>query len=81
MWTTNCLNENECRPVVIKAYPGGYPQCQSDSSIDRPSIWCPRYGNGLNLSHTGLLPQRTNGGVGTRMRSTVYRSATLANQR
>ncbi|GFV41707.1 hypothetical protein TNCV_3628581 [Trichonephila clavipes] len=28
-----------CRPVVIKAHSKGYPQYQSDKSIDRPSIW------------------------------------------
>ncbi|GFW15832.1 hypothetical protein TNCV_1545661 [Trichonephila clavipes] len=39
--------------------PGGYSECQSDRSIDRPSIWCARrYGDLVNLSHDDLLSQK-----------------------
>ncbi|GFV79109.1 hypothetical protein TNCV_2612951 [Trichonephila clavipes] len=68
----NDLNEKECRPVVTKTYPGGYPPCQSDKSIYRFSIWYTRRGE-------GLLSQRTNG-VGMETRRAVCRSITLTNQ-
>ncbi|GFW54819.1 hypothetical protein TNCV_2654591 [Trichonephila clavipes] len=74
MWTGNYLNEKEGLPVTIN------PQCQDDRSIDRPSVWCTRYGDELDLSRDGLLSQITNR-VRTKMRSTVSRSATLENQR
>ncbi|GFX20054.1 hypothetical protein TNCV_1436141 [Trichonephila clavipes] len=32
-------------------------------SVDRPSIWCTRYGDVVDLSHDGLLSQNTNGVV------------------
>ncbi|GFX45042.1 hypothetical protein TNCV_3430911 [Trichonephila clavipes] len=38
MRTGNYLNAKECRLVVIKTYPGEYPQCQSDVKLfDSPS--------------------------------------------
>ncbi|GFV18156.1 hypothetical protein TNCV_169591 [Trichonephila clavipes] len=57
MWAAIYLNEKECRPVVIKAYPRGYSQCQSDRSIDRPFIWYTRYSDLIDFSHNGLLSQ------------------------
>ncbi|GFY24914.1 hypothetical protein TNCV_2691051 [Trichonephila clavipes] len=63
---------------MLRPYPGGYTQCQSDRLIDRPSIWCTRYGDGVDLSLTGLWSQRANG-AGMKMRSAVGRSATFPN--
>ncbi|GFX23488.1 hypothetical protein TNCV_3769641 [Trichonephila clavipes] len=60
---------DECLPAGIKTCPGEYPQCQSDGSINRPSIWCTRYGYVVDLSRAGQLFQRTNG-FGMKTRST-----------
>ncbi|GFU20137.1 transposable element Tcb1 transposase [Trichonephila clavipes] len=35
----------------------GYSQCQSDRSINRPSIWYTRYGDVVDFSREGLLSQ------------------------
>ncbi|GFU65493.1 hypothetical protein TNCV_634161 [Trichonephila clavipes] len=64
----------------VKTYPGGYSQCESEGFIDRPSVWCTRYGDGVDLRHTGLMYQGTYE-VGTKTRSAMGRSAMLANQR
>ncbi|GFT90728.1 hypothetical protein TNCV_3010881 [Trichonephila clavipes] len=49
----------------MNTYHGGCPQCQSDWSICRPSIWHTRYGDGVDFRRAALLSQRTNG-VGTK---------------
>ncbi|GFW69494.1 hypothetical protein TNCV_488401 [Trichonephila clavipes] len=80
MWTVNYLNEKERRPVVIKTYPRGYPQCQSDKSIDRPSMCCTRLGGGIYLIRADLLSKKTTE-VGTKKTwSAVCRSTTLTSQ-
>ncbi|GFU79475.1 hypothetical protein TNCV_872441 [Trichonephila clavipes] len=66
--------------LMWQRHPGGYPQCQRDKSIDRPSVWCTRYGNGVDFRPTGLLSPSLNG-VGTEVRSAGCRSTTLINQR
>ncbi|GFW69495.1 hypothetical protein TNCV_488411 [Trichonephila clavipes] len=53
MLTANYLNEKERQPVVIKTYSGGYPQYQSDRSIDRPPYHV--RGMTMELSQSHLL--------------------------
>ncbi|GFV59784.1 hypothetical protein TNCV_956831 [Trichonephila clavipes] len=50
---------------VMKKYPGGYSQCQSDWSIDRPSILVYEDGDVNDLSRDDFLSERTNR-VGTK---------------
>ncbi|GFV08473.1 hypothetical protein TNCV_2936891 [Trichonephila clavipes] len=75
MWNADYLIEKECKPVVKKIYRG-----QSGRSIDRLPIWCASYGDGLDVSRTDLLSQRTNG-AGTKTRRAICRSPMLVNQR
>ncbi|GFX54752.1 RNase H domain-containing protein [Trichonephila clavipes] len=70
---TRGLRLKECRPVVIKTYPGKFPQCHSDRSIDRLSIWRTRKSDGVDI-RTDLLSKRTNG-AGTKTRNAVCGSA------
>ncbi|GFV27256.1 hypothetical protein TNCV_3459511 [Trichonephila clavipes] len=39
----------------VKTCPRGYSQFQRDRSIDRPSIWCTKYGDVGDISRDGLL--------------------------
>ncbi|GFU76867.1 hypothetical protein TNCV_4520231 [Trichonephila clavipes] len=53
--------------------------CQINRSIDKPSIWCTKYSEIVDLSHDDLLSQLTNGG--TWMKDAGRRLATSANQK
>ncbi|GFX13131.1 hypothetical protein TNCV_2357871 [Trichonephila clavipes] len=60
VWAANYLNEKEYRPVVLKTNPGGYPQCQSDRSIKRLSIWkTSLYSSSLKTRDRGCGGSRT----------------------
>ncbi|GFY07244.1 hypothetical protein TNCV_1585991 [Trichonephila clavipes] len=73
-------DRTEKKEKRFQLYPGGYSECQSDRFIDRPSMWCTRYGDVVDLSSYGLLSQRTNE-VGTKTKDAGCRLVTFANQK